>query len=283
MGLFSAIGGIVGGLFGGGKSGGKTTTESVVDYEAMARRAQKAGFNPLTALRNGGAAGFSSTTTSHPGLSGIGEVVSQIGGYMGAALDERIDPIQQQTNHAEQNLVNLQLAQTQDRLMPVPRFGDVPARTGNPRFRQAAPPLASPAALGKNGSAIPKTQLESGDAPTVSSVGLEDRFGITPDPKTADAAAWEQRYAEPGEWVGGVYTMGADAIYNAKQALLRSGIDVDKVPTPNELGQKARDWLNAPLASDSYANQAARWIDEQLGTTKPKVVKGGRLVPKTSW
>lgn len=42
-------------------------TRTEVDYVAMARNAEKAGFNPLTAIRNGGSAGF--VNTFHPGLS----------------------------------------------------------------------------------------------------------------------------------------------------------------------------------------------------------------------
>jgi len=56
----------IGGLFGGDDEEEQVQTQSV-DYKAMVKAAQKAGFNPLTALRNGGAAGF--TTTTMPAMS----------------------------------------------------------------------------------------------------------------------------------------------------------------------------------------------------------------------
>ena len=50
----------------------------------------KAGFNPLTALRNGSSAGFT-TTVSHPGLSGLGDAIAQVGGQIGAAVSQKLD------------------------------------------------------------------------------------------------------------------------------------------------------------------------------------------------
>ena len=273
MGLFSAIGGIIGGLFGGGSKSQKTETTSHVDYGRMVKEATKAGFNPLTALRNGGSAGFSSSTTTHPGLSGIPEVVSQIGGVLGSALDQKIDPIfEQKVDQTERALMNYQLADYSQRGAPASNFGDVPMRKGGTHVVQTVPPLSGKAKGEVNGFALPETQFTAGKAPTVSSVGLEDRFGIKPDPRTGDASSWEQRYAEPGEWVGGLYVMGADAIYNAKRALDHA-VDAWKNPQP--------------LAEDSYLLQGARWLDKTLGienNKSPVLKKGPRLVqPTTTW
>ena len=70
------LGSIVGGVFGllGSK---KQKTTSSVDYVSMARNAQKAGFNPLTAIRNGGSAGFTSTTS--PSASQLPGALQSIG------------------------------------------------------------------------------------------------------------------------------------------------------------------------------------------------------------
>lgn len=48
----AVVGGIAGKIFGGGKP---QRTSNSVDYKKLVRSAQAAGFNPLTALRNGGA------------------------------------------------------------------------------------------------------------------------------------------------------------------------------------------------------------------------------------
>lgn len=72
-GLVKAVAGpLVGGLLGGNKQ--STTTTSSVNYEQMVRSAQAAGFNPLTALRNGGSAGFATTNSisSRPFLAEVG-------------------------------------------------------------------------------------------------------------------------------------------------------------------------------------------------------------------
>ncbi|MGK7663609.1 hypothetical protein ACSQ8I_21240 [Marinovum sp. E06] len=53
-----------------GKKEQKSETSTRVNYSQMRRDAEKAGFNPLTALQNGGAAGnATSTTTAPPALS----------------------------------------------------------------------------------------------------------------------------------------------------------------------------------------------------------------------
>lgn len=82
----------LGSLFGGKD---EEKTETTIDYEKMARSAEKAGFNPLTAIRNGGSAGF--TTTIHPGLSmsdRFGQAFQTIGNALAsydARADERAD------------------------------------------------------------------------------------------------------------------------------------------------------------------------------------------------
>lgn len=67
---------LLGGLFGGRKKQSNT-----VDYAKLRDKAIEGGFNPLTALRNGGAAGFTQTTL--PALSS-GEVLADA---LGSGLD----------------------------------------------------------------------------------------------------------------------------------------------------------------------------------------------------
>jgi hypothetical protein len=59
------------------------TTTSEIDYVKLRKSAEAAGFNPLTALRNGGGAGFQ--VTHSPALSGvspIGEGLQAVGGLV---------------------------------------------------------------------------------------------------------------------------------------------------------------------------------------------------------
>lgn len=105
MGLFSGILGAVGSLFGGGSK--KQTTTSEVDYQKMVNRSSAAGFNPLTAIRNGGSAGF--TTTTSPTISNTSEILGNLGGILGEALENKLDPIQAKKRELDTALVDQQL------------------------------------------------------------------------------------------------------------------------------------------------------------------------------
>lgn len=112
----------LGSLFGGGDDE-QTTME--VDYKKMARNAEKAGFNPLTAIRNGGSAGF--TTTHHPGLSmqtRLGNAFATLGNAI-MAFDPNADARAAQEEairNAELQRLNL----TNQYLRGGMAFGDVP-------------------------------------------------------------------------------------------------------------------------------------------------------------
>lgn len=100
--LIGAGASILGSLFGGDDE--KTTTTEV-DYSKMAYNAEKAGFNPLTAIRNGGSAGF--VTTHHPGLSAMerfGNAFSTLGNAL-MSFDPRAD----ERADMEQKLMQAQL------------------------------------------------------------------------------------------------------------------------------------------------------------------------------
>lgn len=92
-----------------GKDDDEKKVTSTVDYKKMAREAEAAGFNPLTVLRNGGSAGF--TTTHHPALSakaGFGEAFQTIGNALmsfDARADERAE-LEQQLLKAQIDQIN---------------------------------------------------------------------------------------------------------------------------------------------------------------------------------
>lgn len=132
----------IGSLLGGDDDQETTTT---IDYKAMAKSAEKAGFNPLTAIRNGGSAGF--VTTHHPGLSmatRMGNMFSTLGNAI-MSFDERAD----ERALLEEQLARAQLARLQGptdgfRAM---MFGDVPTWQGSTRVGPGGRPVA-PAAAG---------------------------------------------------------------------------------------------------------------------------------------
>lgn len=109
----------------------------------MRQNAEAAGFNPLTALRAGGGAGF--TTTHHPALAS-GEFIAQAIGGIGNAIAS-IDPMRDQTAKLEHQikqatLANIQ-ADTAARLRATQSIGGAPVSTGA-RNVVSGSPLALP-------------------------------------------------------------------------------------------------------------------------------------------
>lgn len=107
--LLSAGIGLIGSLFGGGsetttKEESESTSTSSIDYKAMVDAATAAGFNPLTAIRTGGASGFVTTNTkskgtstsnssSGPDFGGIASSVGNIAGALMGGMNNAADPI----------------------------------------------------------------------------------------------------------------------------------------------------------------------------------------------
>lgn len=117
----------IGSLFGDDDE--ETTT--TVNYKMMARKAEQAGFNPLTAIRNGGSAGF--TTTHHPGLSMVdrfGQAFQTIGNAI-MSFDARAD----ERAELEQQLLRAQIGEINRRGGASQRLWgmDIPTAAGSTR------------------------------------------------------------------------------------------------------------------------------------------------------
>lgn len=206
---------LLGSLFG---SDDKETT-SHVDYKRMVKDAEAAGFNPLTAIRNGGSAGFTSTTM--PGLSsgefladalkGVGQLVSNYDPMAKATADLEYK-IKQET------LRNLQV-DTAARLKA--SIGGVPASQGHNRVvSPGGMTHALPASAG-----LPQTPTV--EQPTITNP-LPTSWGVAVNPDLMDANAWEQRYGEPGDWIGGVLTMAGDGLSAIRRGQLSLMREADK-------------------------------------------------------
>ena len=116
-----AAGSVISGLL--NKDDGKV--ETTVDYRAMAKAARAAGFNPLTALRNGGSAGFQ--VTHGPAMSafaGIGPAVSTIGNALMA-----YDPNADVRAALENRLMEAQIGKLNSETARMRSF-DVPSAAG---------------------------------------------------------------------------------------------------------------------------------------------------------
>lgn len=259
---------LLGGLFGSKK---KQTTETTVDYVKMARSAEAAGFNPLTALRNGGSAGFT-TTVSHPGLSGVTEAVSQIGGSLGAALDKRLDPIEQKRSKVESALLDYQLATIQAQPKQPMMFGDVPTKTGSSLVRQSSAPLAAKklsAPSTAKANAPGEGTIVGGDDPRVSGLGWNNgRYGWFHIPVMPDGETVETIYgdSEIGSTLYGVGKFLGDTgytVYRNGDSSYRDFADYW------EKRKKAAEKTAAPQSR--HQADPGSWLD-----FAPKI-------PKTTW
>lgn len=212
--LISAGLGLVGSLFGKKKQPEKTTTESTVDYVKMAQNAEAAGFNPLTALRNGGSAGFTSSTTTHPGLSGNADIGQALGSF-GSALAGYFDPVAKKQRQVESALLDYQLHTIQSGGKKPVRFGDVPSKAGS-RVKVSSGPALGGKVYGPWKNAPGEGTIVGGENPTASSLGLNNgRYGIFHAPWMPDAEAIETIYGdnEIFSTIGGAVKAVADGAY----------------------------------------------------------------------
>nr|QJB21404.1 MAG: hypothetical protein [Microvirus sp.] len=136
----------LGKLFGGG---GETTT-SQVNYKDMVKDAEAAGFNPLTVLRNGGAAGY--TQTHHPALSSGAFIADAMAGLGNVVAS--IDPMRDATAKLEHEIKQATLESIQAdstyRRKATMAIGGAPVSTG-------ARNVAVQSALARGNGPVPVT------------------------------------------------------------------------------------------------------------------------------
>lgn len=150
-------------------------TTTTINYKMMARKAEQAGFNPLTAIRNGGSAGF--TTTHHPGLSmadRFGQAFQTLGNAImsfDARADERAD--------LEQQLLQAQLERIQ-RQGQLTAGMEVPTAAGSTRS-------TSPARGGAGGGLPAPPKVGSGGEYQLETLGGTPVAGYEPVTEGDDA------------------------------------------------------------------------------------------------
>lgn len=158
----SFLGSLVSGVFGlFGKK--KQSTETTVNYQKMAASATAAGFNPLTALRNGGSAGF--TTTTGPTTSQLPEALGNLGGILGDALERKLDPIKAKKRELDTALVDAQLRQLKQGPQVVGSFKPAREFLGTKVSQQLVPRLG--AVSHKQTASVPAATRSWSDPPPV--------------------------------------------------------------------------------------------------------------------
>lgn len=210
--MFGAILGGIGAIasaFGGSKKQ-ETTTTSHVDYRRMVREAEAAGFNPLTALRNGGSAGFSVQSSVTPALSSahtIANALGEVGSFV-----QNFDPMADDRKQLEFDLVQAQLENLQANTAATRRSMsfNVPTWTAGETHQRMG---SSRGAGGKSWDGSPMTP----EAMKPASVNPWTKdSGIMVDPSAPNAEDWEARYGDGliGDGIGGAVTFGRDLRYN---------------------------------------------------------------------
>ncbi len=238
------IGAGVSGLLGlfGKKKEKKQETTTRINYGEMVADARAAGFNPLTALRNGGSAGF--TTTTAPTVSQLPEALSNFGGVLGQALGDKLDPILAKKREPDTALLSMQIS---DRAANAPGGLFQPRTyTGTKVSRQLVPRLG--ATSHKQTASVPgafKSDMgyDEGKKPSVTNPYPK---GAEPDPNTPNASDIEDRLGDdllsPAFW----YVAPRDMQHNIDRWFEKRGLPVG----PDQMGHMIRrsisDWWNKP-------------------------------------
>lgn len=237
MGLFSSIigavaGPLIGGLFGKKKDKPQEVVNRV-DYGRMVKDAEAAGFNPLTALRNGGSAGFG--VQSMPSMTS-----NNIWGDTAAAAFNawnNYDPHAQKRESLSDSLMQAQLANIQAdtalkmnprSLVPKKNSFNVPVKLAA-QTTSGTGLAASPAGLGRI-----KTP-EEGD---VTVTNPWEKYEV--NPKIRDAEIMETRYgdSEVAQMAYGAYVAKKDLEQNT-----------------DNMRKKSEDYWDKKLGKDYWKKQ----------------------------
>ncbi|THF60019.1 hypothetical protein [Ollibium composti] len=190
-------------------------------YSHLVEDAEKAGFNPLTALRNGGganynaAAGFAPLSRQAPVKQAVAEqATAGAGAYIGESLSSaganwlgNFDPYADAARESSYQLVQAQIR-------------NLNASTEGYSRRSFNVPTYEAGAVERRSSGKPAALSASAGNPRVPKI--EDPTVTNPweswvvDPNVRDADALEQRYgdAEPLQWIYGLYTGARDIAAN---------------------------------------------------------------------
>ncbi len=218
MSIWGAIGSIGSTLLGGLFGRKKQSTSNTVDYVSMVRNAEAAGFNPLTALRNGGAAGFTTSTTAAAPLSNvIGQGLADGVGKFLETFDPHADKMREKTYALLDAQVRNLDAQSGAIFPAMPGGFHTPGTYGG-TFEGR--PSGRAGQLSASSAPLPAS---AGHAmtPTVETPTLTNPYGqstgLTIDTKMPDAAAAEERYGDVLSNVFGVANFYQDAYGNFKR------------------------------------------------------------------
>lgn len=239
-----------------------TVIKGEVDYTQLVKSAEDAGFNPLTAMRNGGSAGFSSQSSPSTPLSRTAPTrqaplrqVASGGSVAGSALGaigdfiSNFDPHLDQKRELETRLVEAQIKNlTSSTELNKAKFGDVPTHTAGTKAIQFG------AGVSAGAQKLQTLPLKMGapQTPTIEKPTVTNPWGqlnASVDPNQPDAAAYEERYGEPLSWVFGVGNFVRDMQVTAQT----------KTQTMPPIGGSVGRWLDGGKKAKSLYDQVGFW------------------------
>lgn len=228
--LIGAGASLIGSIFGSKSKKQETTTTSHVDYRRMVREAEAAGFNPLTALRNGGAAGFSVSTSTTPAAPLSARLADGVQSGVNAFL-QNFDPHADTAREQQARLIDAQVrnlnastAELTARHAVTARGNGALANRGQSDVDQMLKEPPNPARFG--GVLTPEI-----GTPEATNPWPRD-WGLIIDPNTANAEQYEDRY---GEFLGSIIGSGVTLYKDGKANILPALKNLPPPPLP--------DWL----------------------------------------
>lgn len=243
--IISAGASLIGSIFGGRKQ--STTTTSHVDYRRMVREAEAAGFNPLTALRNGGAAGFSVTNSTTPAAPLSARIADGVSGGVNAFL-QNFDPYADAQREQGSRLIEAQIA-------------NLNASTAELTHRHAMTTRGNGVLSGKKST---MAELATGPDPEPG-----DRTVTNPwmtgevNPHYLDAEVFEARYgdSEIAQMIYGARNMWADYTWGIEREIKQNIADA---PKKKAAKQAANEKRKARIRRDAYRNASDLYFPPAL-------------------
>lgn len=239
----------------GGKSKKQETT-SRVNYQQMVEDASAAGFNPLTAIRNGGSAGF--TTTTSPSISNTPEILSNLGGVLGDALGQKLDPINAKKREIDTLLVDRQLRQLREGPQVAGSFKVPRTYTGTKVSQQLVPRLgaSSSSKTASVPAAYNPNKYEVTEATKVN-YGKQSIWESNPWLPSADTI--EQDFGDVAGSAYGVPKLAADLAWNGYR-LKNYAVDSYRKSAAQERSRPKQGPYKSPTKLGGWAGRASKVI-----------------------
>lgn len=255
----------IGSLFGGGDE------SSTINYSALVKQAEKAGFNPLTALRAGGGAGF--VQTHAPAFAGVATLANAAAQGIDAWMN--FDPAAEkralERDELEMEVLRAELGKIQadthrSRSFNVPSAG----------VRNVGSPAGTKAGTNGPGASL-GSRVVAGVRTAIDAVGSDDQIYDVPNPDApmeAEQDIW--RWIREGRIVEAAYAIAEKNNWSMAKAW----------EWANKMSAQNEKWVQGVI-DKNVADPMTEWADQTLPgpprRTSPRPGYGPATVPGWGW